>query len=303
MSKTYQAATRRHSRGATLLAATCALALFALLGCEGRANQSSLTDPSLRNDVGAADVVASVDVAPSTDLGTSPDVLAADVPSSDDTAPAADVVQPMDVGPSGDSAVDAAADTGPLGPTVVSVAPADGAVVDTNKPTITITFDKGVSLTSAKEEGNIVWTNVDSGASIDFEVDWERDAPAPGGNVNTSALVLTLGPSLSLKFGGSYQCTVSGIRVAATDGAPMAEPFTWTFSIKENPCGDGVCAGGESECTCAADCGACGGCCEWKGGSSYTCHPGTTDTLCGQGGVSCGVCLSPDHCIGGQGCG
>ena len=52
-------------------------------------------------------------------------------------------------------------------------------------------------------------------------------------------------------------------------------------------CGDGTCNGGETTCSCPADCGTCSGCC-----SGATCESGTSDTACGSGGNTCQNCVN-----------
>jgi len=50
-------------------------------------------------------------------------------------------------------------------------------------------------------------------------------------------------------------------------------------------CGDGVCGGSETQCTCPADCGTCSGCC-----TGSTCNPGTSNSACGKDGEACTAC-------------
>ena len=56
-------------------------------------------------------------------------------------------------------------------------------------------------------------------------------------------------------------------------------------------CPDGFCNGSETQCSCAADCGTCVGCC-----TGTECKGGDSTGFCGVGGESC------DACTGGQVC-
>ena len=61
--------------------------------------------------------------------------------------------------------------------------------------------------------------------------------------------------------------------------------------VMPGACGDGQCAGDETECSCANDCGVCGGCCDGD-----ACQAGTSDDACGTGGEACEICADAQQC-------
>ena len=60
-------------------------------------------------------------------------------------------------------------------------------------------------------------------------------------------------------------------------------------------CGDGFCNGSETQCSCAADCGTCVGCC-----TGTECKGGDTTGFCGVGGESCDACTGGQVCTAGD---
>jgi hypothetical protein len=152
-----------------------------------------------------------------------------------------------------------------------------------------LAFDRAVSSTS----GTATIEHLES----DFESALELRTPTSMDNTKLELWPTT--PSFSSYPFGDFRVTVEGVR--ANDGSVLDE-YAWTFTVEG--CGDGVCAAYESTCSCAADCGACAGCCRYEGEDrdpSSVCRPGTTSDECGTGGASCGVCES--GCApGGVGC-
>ncbi len=57
--------------------------------------------------------------------------------------------------------------------------------------------------------------------------------------------------------------------------------------VTQPGCGDGTCGTGENQCNCPKDCGTCAGCCSQAG----ECLPGTENKACGANGATCQNCL------------
>ena len=66
-------------------------------------------------------------------------------------------------------------------------------------------------------------------------------------------------------------------------------------------CGNTICDGLETQCTCPEDCGPCTGCCQ-----AAECFSGSDEAACGHGGIVCDVCSDSEACVDGScmgGCG